>query len=91
VVLTFKDINGVVIDLTGVTFVTKFVGVDANPSPVTQPTATSAAPIAGQVTLSILDTAGLSGIYNWDLQLVQGTKKRTYIGGIVSITNDITP
>lgn len=91
VTLVFKDSLGVEIDLTGVTFVTKFVGIDAAPDPVTQPDADAPVPINGEVLISIVDTSTLSGEYHWDLQLVSGGKKRTYIGGIVTVTTDITP
>lgn len=88
---TFNQAGGAPVNLTGVTYASKFVGVDGAPDPVTQPVITCPTPTNGKVTFSIIDSSSLSGTYNWDLQLIIDGRKRTYIGGIVNVTTDITP
>lgn len=91
----FRDANGDAIDLTGVTFRCLFVGADETPNPPVedQPEVITDDLVTGEVTLLILDTSTLNGGYNWDLQLIVTAtgKKRTYVGGVVTITGDITP
>ena len=91
VILKFRNSLNVAIDLTGVTYICKFVGVPPAADPATQPVVTASTPANGEVTITIVNTSSLSGEYQWDLQLVNGTKKRTYIGGVVTVTSDITP
>lgn len=88
-VVLFKGAGAVAIDLTGIGFDCRLVPVANGAPPVTQPTATMG-PNLGEVTILIVDTSSLSGAYNWDLQLTNGTRKRTYIGGSVTVTSDIT-
>jgi hypothetical protein len=88
--IEFKQANGDPVDLTGVTANVKFVAAGAGPTPPSQPVV-DIDELTGIVNINIEDTSGFSGEYNWDLQLVQGTKKRTYVGGVVTVTEDITP
>jgi hypothetical protein len=92
----FKDANGTPLDLTGVEFKCLFVGATdavADPPSQDQPDVILDDVVNGEITLLILDTSPLNGDYNWDIQLkvTASGKKRTYMGGVVSITKDITP
>lgn len=84
--------SGGAVDLTGVTAKVKFVGMNSTPTPDTQPTVTVTAG-TGIIRITLDDTSTLNspGEYAWDVQLVQGTKKRTYIGGSLTVTKDLTP
>ena len=83
------------VDLTGVTAIVKFVKI-GGAVPAIQPTA-DVDEVNGTIRIYIYDTSTLAAgsDYAWDLQLVEGTapnqRKRTYIGGVLSITEDLTP
>lgn len=89
-ILRFADATSAPINLTGTTANVKFAASGSGPTPPSQPTVTVTA-VTGEVKITIDDTSGFSGEYVWDLQLVTGTKKRTYIGGKVTVVTDITP
>ena len=88
--LVFRDVNLAPIDLTGIELDCRLTPVSPNTSPQPPSPVAIAGPNIGEVTLLIVDTKTLSGNYTWDLQLVNGTRKRTYIGGLVTITTDLT-
>ena len=90
VTLVFKDINQLPVNLTGVGYDCRFAAVAPTAAPTVQPTVSALTPTNGEVTILIENTSSLSGNYTWDLQLLNGTKKRTYIGGAVTITSDLT-
>lgn len=92
IALRCLDGSGAAVDLTGVTAKVKFVGVNSTPTPATQPTVTVTA-ASGIIRINLDDTSTLNspGEYAWDVQLVQGTKKRTYLGGSLTVTKDLTP
>lgn len=89
--LEFLDATTAPVDLTGVTVNAKIVADIDGGSPPSQPVTTGSDLPNGVVNLLIADTSGFSGTYRWDVQLVEGTKKRTYVGGKVIVTEDITP
>lgn len=89
VILNFKDGLGVGVNLTGFTGKAQFkpdtgssieLDVDINYDNVD-----------GAVLVSLLDTSSLTGTYSWDLELTDaGGRRRTYLGGRVTVTDDIT-
>lgn len=88
--LAFLQPDETPVDLTGVTLKVGFLKEDGS-APSTPLTATHNN-TGGVVTLLIADTSTLAGVYKWDLQIVTvDNKKRTYIGGLVTVTEDITP
>lgn len=89
--ISFKQTDGTPVDLTGTEIKAKIVAADGGTAPASQFDSTGSNLAGGVVRLVIDDTSAFSGSYNWDLQLKQGTKQRTYIGGIVTVTGDITP
>ena len=92
IVLQCKDSLGAAVDLTGVTAKVSFVGLSPTPTPSVQPTVAITAE-TGKIRVYLDDTSALNspGEYGWDVQLIQDTKKRTYIGGKLTITKDISP
>jgi len=90
VVLNFKDGAQNPVDLTG------FIGTvhfkNAQDSIVATPTVTvNADGVLGRVRIALLDTSILGeGRYAWDLQLSDGVRQRTYIGGAVNVTEDVS-
>jgi hypothetical protein len=87
--LSFNQPGGAPVDLTAINLAVGFVKGDGTDAEV--PIVATHNDTGGVVNLLIEDTSALSGSYKWDLQLVSGTKKRTYIGGVVTVTEDITP
>jgi hypothetical protein len=89
VILNFKDSEGVGVDLAGFTGRAQFK--PATGSPIALTVEVNYGAVDGAVRLSYLDTSLLSGTYSWDLELEDsGGRKRTYIGGKVTVTEDIT-
>lgn len=89
VILNFKDGSNVGVDLTGFTGRAQFKPTVGTPIDITVQVNYGA--VNGAVRLSYLDTSLLSGEYSWDLELEDsGGRKRTYIGGKVTVTTDIT-
>jgi len=87
--LSFKQTNGSPTDLTGITLAVGFLKEAGGAAEV--PMLGSHDGTGGVVTLTIDDTSALSGTYKWDLQFIQGSKKRTYLGGLANVTGDISP
>jgi hypothetical protein len=89
VVLNFKDAVNVGVDLTGFTGRAQFKPTTGAPVDLTVTTNYGA--VNGAVQILLADTSALIGDYSWDLELQDaGGRKRTYIGGKVTVTNDIT-
>lgn len=88
--LAFLQPDDSPVDLTGVTLKVGFQKQDGSAASV--PLTASHNGTGGVVTLLISDTSTLAGTYEWDLQVITtDNKKRTYIGGLVTVTEDITP
>lgn len=93
VVLNFKDKAGNAIDLAGMTGLVQFKTLTNPPSVVATPVSTvNYNGIVGAVRLVILDTSDIpGGEYQWDFQLTDSLgKRRTFIGGKVEVTEDIS-
>jgi hypothetical protein len=89
IILNFKDAGNVGVDLTGFTGRAQFKPATGAPIDLTVTTNYNAT--NGAVSVYLADTSALSGEYSWDLELEDaGGRKRTYIGGKVTITEDIT-
>jgi hypothetical protein len=89
VILNFKDAGNVGVDLTGFTGRAQFKPTTGAPIDLTVTTNYSA--VNGAVRVYLADTSALTGEYSWDLELEDaGGRKRTYIGGKVTVTDDIT-
>jgi hypothetical protein len=89
VILNFKDSNNVGVDLAGFTGRAQFKPTTGAPIDLTVTPTYNA--VAGAVRVYLADTSALVGEYSWDLELEDaGGRKRTYIGGKVTVTNDIT-
>lgn len=90
-IFTFKDPNGVAIDLTGFTALVEFKELDTE-TVIGTPTMTVNYNGNGNVRMFMADTSILAeGTYRWDLQLTDGSaSKRTYIGGKVDVTGDVS-
>lgn len=92
VTLNFKDASNVAIDLTGFTGLCQFKN-SANTATVATPTVTvNSGGVTGAVLIQLLDTTILTeGTYLYDVQLTDPSgKKRTYIGGQITVTGDIS-
>lgn len=91
VILNFKDSSSMAVDLTGFIGLVQFK--DANNMVAATPTITmNANGTVGAAKIFIANTATIAaGTYSWDFQLTDsGGRKRTYIGGKVTITQDIS-
>lgn len=89
VILNFKDAGNVGVDLTGFTGNCQFKPTTG--APIDIGVTTNFGSVDGAVQLLLADTSALSGDYSWDLELVDaGGRRRTYIGGRVTVTQDIT-
>lgn len=89
VILNFKDVSNVGVDLTGFTGRAQFKPTTGAPVDLTVTTNYNA--VNGAVQILLSDTSALVGDYSWDLELQDaGGRKRTYIGGKVTVTADIT-
>lgn len=89
VILNFRDASEQGIDLTG--FIGRAQFKPAIGTPVDLDVVVNYAATNGAVKVSYLDTSLLSGEYFWDLELEDAEgKRRTYIGGRVTVTEDIT-
>lgn len=91
VTVNFKDSGDVGVDLTGFTGLVEFK--DDTEAVVATPTVTvNYNSVDGAVRIFLADTTVLDeGAYKYDLQLTDGAgKKRTFIGGIVNVTGDIS-
>ena len=90
VALNFKDGNQNPVDLTGFVGTVQFK--NSQGTVMASPTVTvNEGGILGRVLITLLDTSVLpEGSYSWDLQLSDGTRHRTYIGGRVVVTEDVT-
>ena len=90
-----KDISAVPLNITGWTGLAQIKNVSDN-SPAETPTLTLAIGTTdGKVTVTISNT-GTSALqgdteYKYDVQLTDaGGKKRTYLGGILTVTEDVS-
>lgn len=89
VILNFKDASNVGVDLTG--FVGRAVFKPTVGSPIQLTVTVNYGSVNGAVQILLSDTNALTGDYSWDLELEDaGGRKRTYIGGKVTVTDDIT-
>lgn len=89
VILNFKDASNVGVDLTGFTGRAQFKPTVGSPIDLTVDV--NHAAVNGAVQILLADTGTLTGSYAWDLELEDaGGRKRTYIGGRVTVTDDIT-
>jgi hypothetical protein len=89
VILNFKDATEVGVDLAGFTGRASFKPTVGSAIQLT--VEVNYGSVNGAVRLSYLDTSSLSGEYSWDLELEDSAgRKRTYIGGRVTVTEDIT-
>lgn len=89
VILNFKDEANVGVDLTGFTGRAQFKPATGAPIDLTVTVNYNA--VNGAVRVYLADTSALVGEYSWDLELQDaGARVRTYIGGKVTVTNDIT-
>lgn len=90
--ISFKQSNGTPVDLSGVSIKARIVASEGGtPAPIATFDTSGSNLAGGIVKLAIDDTSGFNGTYSWDLQLKEGTKQRTYIGGVITVTGDITP
>jgi hypothetical protein len=91
VTVNFKDASNAGIDLTGFTGLVEFK--DDTEAVVATPTVTvNYNAVDGAVRILLADTTVLDeGTYKYDLQLTDsGGSKRTFIGGLVNVTGDIS-
>lgn len=89
VILNFKDSNNVGVDLTGFTGNCQFKPTTG--APIDIGVTVNYNSTNGAVQLLLADTSALTGEYSWDLELQDaGGRRRTYIGGKVTVTQDIT-
>jgi len=89
IILNFKDSENVGVNLTGFEGHCQFKPLTG--SPVEIGVTVNYNSVNGAVQLLLADTSALSGEYSWDLELEDaGGRRRTYIGGKVTITQDIT-
>lgn len=90
VVINFKDGNGVGIDLTGFTALIQFKS-SAGTVVATPTTSLNDGGVPGALRLTLDTDALAAGDYSYDLQLTSTDgKKRTFIGGKVTVTADIS-
>jgi hypothetical protein len=90
-IFAFKDSGNVGVNLTGFTALVEFKELNADTVVVT-PTMTVNYNGNGNVRMYMATTNTIpEGEYRWDLQLTDGTgNRRTYIGGKVVVTNDVS-
>lgn len=89
VILNFKNAEEVGVDLTGFTGRAQFKPTTGSPVDLT--VSVNYGSVNGAVRVLLTDTSALSGEYAWDLELEDaGGRKRTYVGGRVTVTTDIT-
>lgn len=89
VILNFKDSENVGVDLAGFTGRAQFK--PSAGAPVDLTVTVNYGSVDGAVQVLLADTSALVGEYSWDLELEDaGGRKRTYVGGRVTVTNDIT-
>lgn len=90
-VIAFKDSNGVGVNLTGFTALVEFKELNSE-TVVATPTTPVNYNGNGNVRLYMADTSLIpEGSYRWDLQLTDpGGSRRTYIGGVVTVTGDVS-
>jgi len=88
--LVFKDSTNAVINITGWTGLVQFKDIATSALEVT-PTVTIDGP-NGKATITIADTGVLdAGSYKYDVQFTDaGGSKRTYIGGKITVTEDVS-
>lgn len=91
VILNFKDASNVGVNLTGFTGKVQFKD-DAAAVVATPVVTLNYGSVNGAVRVFLADTSTIpAGVYNWDLELTDATsRKRTYIGGKVTVTEDVT-
>jgi hypothetical protein len=90
-IFTFKDVSNVAVNLTGFTALVEFKALTAE-TIIATPTMTVNYNGNGNVRMYIADTTSIpEGTYRWDLQLTDGAgSRRTYIGGQVLVTGDVS-
>lgn len=90
-IIAFKDVNGTGVNLTGFTALVEFKDL-TDEDVVATPTMTVNYSGNGNVRMFIADTTVIpEGQYRWDLQLTDpGGSRRTYIGGLVTVTGDVS-
>lgn len=90
-IIAFKDSLGAGVDLTGFTALVEFKELTSE-TVVATPTMTINYNGNGNVRMFIADTNVIpEGEYRWDLQLTDsGGSRRTYIGGKVIVTADVS-
>lgn len=90
-IFAFKDANGTGVNLTGFSALVEFKDLNAD-NVVATPTMTVNYNGNGNVRMFMLDTTPIpAGSYRWDLQLTDASNnRRTYIGGLVTVTGDVS-
>lgn len=90
-IFAFKDAGGTGVNLTGFTALVEFKNL-TDSTVVATPTMTVNYTGNGNVRMFIQDTTSIpAGQYRWDLQLTDASSnRRTYIGGLVTVTGDVS-
>lgn len=91
-IISFKDINGAGVNLAGFTALVEFKQLTSETIVATPTMTVNYASVNGNVRMFISDTSTIpEGQYRWDLQLTDpGGSRRTYIGGFVNVTGDVS-
>lgn len=91
VTVNFKDANNAGVDLTGFTGLVQFKS-DTGTVVATPTVTVNYGGTLGAVRILLADTTVLNeGTYSYDLQLTDPSgSKRTFIGGVVNVTGDIS-
>lgn len=85
--LTFKNSLGAAIDVTGWTVLAQIKNVIGGTLAGTFQSTVGG--INGKVTITLPDAITV-GQYKYDVQVSDGTNKRTYIGGFINVSEDIS-
>lgn len=92
--LVLKDVNNNPLNITGWTGSAQIKKVSDSSAGETPTLTLAIGTTDGKVTVSLssTETAALSGTtdYKYDIQLSDGSSKRTYIGGKITVTEDVT-